>query len=330
MSNINIIRKSIIHLRASLRLIILFCIAGAIIIGILAFLYKGAYIVTYNGEFIGYCDSKSKLQQKINSYIDNGGSDDTNIAYVQIESTPKHEFTFLKRNIQTNDDDIFNSVISTGIVYYNYFIIQLNGEDKYYVSKYSEAEDVVSKLKDKDSSNIDNIKIAEKYSDTLVDFTSVDDCVEGLYEEKISFGLNIYGEANTSTYIPSLGVSFIEPVQGIITSRFGLRPRDNHKGLDIANSSGTPIMAAAAGTVTYAQYNTGGYGNLVIISHGNGVQTYYGHNSKLYVTVGQTVSQGQVISAMGSTGISTGPHLHWEVRINGVAQNPQNYMYKGR
>ena len=91
---------------------------------------------------------------------------------------------------------------------------------------------------------------------------------------------------------------------------------------------GTPIRAAASGTVTYAQYNSGGYGNLVIISHGNGVQTYYGHCSKLYVKAGQTVSQGEVISAMGSTGISTGSHLHWEVRINGVAQNPRNYLYK--
>jgi murein DD-endopeptidase MepM/ murein hydrolase activator NlpD len=93
---------------------------------------------------------------------------------------------------------------------------------------------------------------------------------------------------------------------------------------------GTPVAAAAGGTVTYARYNSGGYGNLVIIDHGNGIQTYYAHNSKLYVSEGQTVSQGELISAMGSTGMSTGSHLHWEVRINGVAQNPQNYLYKGR
>lgn len=330
MFNINIIRKSLIHARTSLRIIILFCIATAIIIGILAFFFKTAYIVTYNGQVIGYCDSKTKLQQRINNYIDNGGQDNPNLAYVQIESTPKYEFTFLKRNVETNDEKIFNTITSTGVVYYNYFALELDGEEKYYVPTYAEAESVVNKLEEKESNNLDNIKIEEKYSSTMAEYTSGDECVEGLYEEKPVDESIAYGNINGSTYIPSLGVTFIEPVEGIITSRFGLRPRDNHKGLDIANSSGTPIMAAASGTVTYAQYNSGGYGNLVIISHGNGVETYYGHNSELYVSPGDTVEQGQIISAMGSTGISTGPHLHWEIRVNGVAQNPQNYMYIGR
>ena len=85
-------------------------------------------------------------------------------------------------------------------------------------------------------------------------------------------------------------------------------------------------MAAATGTVTFSGYK-GSYGNMIVISHGNGVQTYYGHCSKLYVSAGTTVSQGQTIAAVGSTGNSTSPHLHLEVRINGVAYNPQNYVY---
>ena len=326
--NISVIKKGIIHLRASLRIIILLAVACFIIIGILAFFYKSAYIVTYNGEFIGYSDNKSKLQEKINNFIENGNGDNANIAYVQIDSMPKYELTFLKRNIKTNDDDIYKAITSTGVTYYNYFAIQLNGEDKYFVPTYADAESVVNKLKEKSSNNIDNIKIMEKYNTELASFTNTDDCVSALYEEKKSTKPAYTGTNNSSTYIASLGISFVEPVQGILTSGFGVRRRDNHKGLDIANSMGTPIRAAASGTVTYAQYNSGGYGNLVIISHGNGVQTYYGHCSKLYVTQGQTVSQGEVISAMGSTGISTGSHLHWEVRINGVAQNPRNYLYK--
>lgn len=328
MLNISIIKKRIIHLRSSIRIVILISIACFIIIGILAFFYKPAYMVTYNGDFIGYSDSKSKLQEKINDFIENGDGNSSNIAYVQITSMPKYELTFLKRNISTNDDDIYKAITSTGVTYYNYFAIQLNGEDKYFVSTYSEAEDVVNKLKEKNSNNIDNIKIMEKYNTELASFTNTDECVSALYEEKKSVKPAYTGTNNSSTYIASLGISFVEPVQGMLTSGFGVRRRDNHKGLDIANSMGTPIRAAAAGTVTYAQYNSGGYGNLVIISHGNGVQTYYGHCSKLYVTQGQTVSQGEVISAMGSTGISTGSHLHWEVRINGVAQNPRNYLYK--
>ncbi len=328
MLNISIIKKGIIHLRSSIRIVILISIACFIIIGILAFFYKPAYMVTYNGDFIGYSDSKSKLQEKINDFIENGDGNSSNIAYVQITSMPKYELTFLKRNISTNDDDIYKAITSTGVTYYNYFAIQLNGEDKYFVSTYSEAEDVVNKLKEKNSNNIDNIKIMEKYNTELASFTNTDECVSALYEEKKSVKPAYTGTNNSSTYIASLGISFVEPVQGMLTSGFGVRRRDNHKGLDIANSMGTPIRAAASGTVTYAQYNSGGYGNLVIISHGNGVQTYYGHCSKLYVKAGQTVSQGEVISAMGSTGISTGSHLHWEVRINGVAQNPRNYLYK--
>lgn len=328
MLNISIIKKGIIHLRSSIRIVILISIACFIIIGILAFFYKPAYMVTYNGDFIGYSDSKSKLQEKINDFIENGDGNSSNIAYVQITSMPKYELTFLKRSISTNDDDIYKAITSTGVTYYNYFAIQLNGEDKYFVSTYSEAEDVVNKLKEKNSNNIDNIKIMEKYNTELASFTNTDECVSALYEEKKSVKPAYTGTNNSSTYIASLGISFVEPVQGILTSGFGVRRRDNHKGLDIANSMGTPIRAAASGTVTYAQYNSGGYGNLVIISHGNGVQTYYGHCSKLYVKAGQTVSQGEVISAMGSTGISTGSHLHWEVRINGVAQNPRNYLYK--
>ena len=328
MLNISIIKKGIIHLRSSIRIVILISIACFIIIGILAFFYKPAYMVTYNGDFIGYSDSKSKLQEKINDFIENGDGNSSNIAYVQITSMPKYELTFLKRNISTNNDDIYKAITSTGVTYYNYFAIQLNGEDKYFVSTYSEAEYVVNKLKEKNSNNIDNIKIMEKYNTELASFTNTDECVSALYEEKKSVKPAYTGTNNSSTYIASLGISFVEPVQGMLTSGFGVRRRDNHKGLDIANSMGTPIRAAAAGTVTYAQYNSGGYGNLVIISHGNGVQTYYGHCSKLYVTQGQTVSQGEVISAMGSTGISTGSHLHWEVRINGVAQNPRNYLYK--
>lgn len=330
MLNISIIKRSVIHIRQWLRILILFGIAAVIIIGILAFFFKTAYAVTYNGEFIGYCDSKSKLQRRINEYMDKGNQENPNIAYVDIISTPKYEFTFLKRNIKTSDEDIYNTVTSTGTVYYNYFSMQLDGEDKYFVSNYSDAEAIVNQLEEKDSDNVDDIKITEKYSIELASFSDIDECVEGLYEEKVpDYSMN-YGGKGNSTYIPSLGVNFIEPVQGTITSRFGWRSRDNHKGIDIANSTGTPIMAAASGVVKYAQYNSGGYGNLVVISHGNGVETYYGHNSQLYVSAGETVYQGQVISAMGSTGISTGPHLHWEVRVNGVQQDPQNYMYIGR
>ena len=102
--------------------------------------------------------------------------------------------------------------------------------------------------------------------------------------------------------------------------------KSSHTGLDIAASTGTPIAAAASGTVTFSG-TKGSYGKMLVITHGNGVQTYYGHCNALYVSAGTQVSQGQIIGEVGSTGNSTGPHLHLEVRVNGVAYNPQNYVY---
>lgn len=120
------------------------------------------------------------------------------------------------------------------------------------------------------------------------------------------------------------------PVQGTITSRYGARSSRRvgaHTGLDIACKTGTDIQAVADGVVTFAG-NSGSYGKLVKISHGNGVETWYAHCSKLYVNANEQVSKGEVIAAVGSTGNSSGPHLHLEIRLNGNAINPQLYLYK--
>lgn len=121
------------------------------------------------------------------------------------------------------------------------------------------------------------------------------------------------------------------PASSRITSQYGYRilfgVRDFHTGIDIGASKGTNIVAAESGTVILASYGwNGGYGNYIIINHGNGITTRYAHTSALYVSVGQTVSRGQVIAAVGSTGNSTGPHLHFEVRKNGSHTNPLNYL----
>ena len=125
--------------------------------------------------------------------------------------------------------------------------------------------------------------------------------------------------------------NFRWPTSGRITSYFGGRKSPggigstNHKGIDIAGSYGTPIYAADGGTVTYSGW-MGGYGYTIRIDHGNGKVTYYAHNSSLIASVGQHVYKGQQIARMGSTGNSTGNHCHFEVRINGVAKNPLNYL----
>jgi murein DD-endopeptidase MepM/ murein hydrolase activator NlpD len=118
---------------------------------------------------------------------------------------------------------------------------------------------------------------------------------------------------------------FIWPVDGVVVSGFGMRWGRMHEGIDIAASSGTPIRAAAGGTIIHAGW-LGGYGNLVVVDHGNGLATAYAHASSILVAVGQQVSQGQTVSLVGSTGHSSGPHLHFEVRVNGVAVDPLLYL----
>ncbi len=119
---------------------------------------------------------------------------------------------------------------------------------------------------------------------------------------------------------------FIWPISGVVTSEFGPRWGGFHPGIDIAGPDGGAIVAAMSGTVIYAQFNDGGYGNMTIIDHGGGYATAYAHQSRLGVSVGQKVSQGQVIGYEGSTGFSTGPHVHFEIRVDGTAQNPRNFL----
>ena len=115
------------------------------------------------------------------------------------------------------------------------------------------------------------------------------------------------------------------PVSGPVTSGFGVRWGRMHEGIDIAVGEGTPVRAAAAGTVIYAGWMSG-YGNLVAVDHGNGLSTAYAHNSSLAVSVGQSVAAGKIVSYSGNTGNSTGPHVHFEVRVNGSAVDPLRYL----
>lgn len=115
------------------------------------------------------------------------------------------------------------------------------------------------------------------------------------------------------------------PVHGRLTSRFGYRWGRMHEGLDLAAPTGTPVHAAGGGVVAFAGWKNG-YGKTVIINHGNGYTTLYGHNSKFFVSAGQKVASGQRIANVGSTGRSTGPHLHFEVHIGGKVVNPAKYL----
>ena len=336
------LKKVIIHTKRSIKFIFLFMISTFLIISAIAFLYKPTYSVFMNGEPIGYTENKAKLQQKINHYIENGEGENENLAFVQVSNLPNYKLCLLKKDIVANDEEIFKKVKEQGITYYRYYAILENQEEKLYVSNFEQAEQVVSGLKEKNSANLEKISIVEKYEQDTKDLVTSEEAISKLYIEpakvvkvakngtaKYSTTGTVNTALTTSAGKASIGISLIKPVSGTITSRFGVGSsirRSSHTGLDIATSTGTSIGAAASGTVTFSGYK-GSYGNMIVISHGNGVQTYYAHCSKLYAAAGTQVSQGQTIAAVGSTGNSTGPHLHLEVRLNGVAYNPQNYVY---
>lgn len=203
----------------------------------------------------------------------------------------------------------------------------------------------ISSLSEKERTVLDEINSYEEDNANLKDY------INNLINEKKSVKLNSKSSTsktnntnNTKTHETSSSSSsgssdtktnsssgFIRPAPGGVTDPFGPRvhpvtgKRSVHTGADLGASYGTPILASKSGTVVEAGWNTA-YGNMVIIDHGDGTSTLYGHSSRLAVQAGQHVSQGQVIAYVGSTGYSTGPHLHFGIMINGEWVNPMNYI----
>ena len=326
------IKSIFVHFRSSMKFLFLITIAIVLIIGIISLVYKPMYSVTLNGEFIGYTTNKSQLQKRINEYLENG---DENIAFIDVQSLPEYSLCLLKRENASNDDEIFERIKNSGTTYYEYYAIAEDDKEKFYVSTKEEAEEILDKLKEKKSRNIEDLTYTQIHSTELKEFAKTEKVIDELYEKPVviaSSGYSTYNGAkivnNSKPSAEVLGIGLIKPVSGVITSRFGPRRSGYHTGLDIAAPIGTTIAAAAGGTVVFSGWDNYGLGYAVKISHGNGVETVYGHCSKLYVKKGQKVSAGEAIAAMGSTGNSTGSHLHLEIRVNGERQNPQIYLYK--
>lgn len=245
---------------------------------------------------------------------------------------PEYQLLFIDKEKDTSEENVFSKIKEKAIVTYKLFAITLNNENTTYVNSREEAENTIAKIKEKHSDNLEEIEIGMKevYTNNIEETVSAVEVASAVdnTQTKLTEIIEEQIKIKSSTYD---GVYFsVKPVTGTITSRFGAMEdiRDHsHKGMDIAAPKGTPIKAAADGTVTYSG-EMGGYGNLVIITHKNGIQTYYGHCSKLYVSKGENVEAGDVIAAVGSTGFSTGNHLHFEIRKNGEQINPQKYLYK--
>lgn len=280
--------------------------------------YKLVCSVSISGEHIGYIQNKELVEKQINELLSLEGTN--NIAYVDCV-LPQYTLTFIKNTTEVNNDYVIAKIEENTKITYKYYAVTLNGKQKSIVNSLDEAEELVSNMKEKYEDIKFTIGINELYTQNSNEYKTVDIKVA---TTKINKELKKIDDSSVN------GVYLAQkPISGIITSRFGSRESIRsfaHNGLDIAAPLGTEIKSACDGTVSIASY-TGSYGNLVVVDCGNGVQIYYGHCSKLFVNVGDKVKAGDVIAAVGSTGNSTGNHLHFEIKINGVSVDPQNYIY---
>ena len=331
----------------------LISIGFTIILAIVCIKYKPAYKVTISGNTIGFISEKDLIEAKIDKYLNDNTE---NIAFREIEARPEYELKLINRDKETDENNVMLAVKNEVRTTYKFYAINSDGEQRTILKSAEEAESVINEVKADLNSEVDlKLGIVEIYTENF-NINSIEEAKNSLNEvkgarvfeyeaakaEKIAQEKKAKEEAqklartkNIITSKPGTptgsisGLALCRPVSGMISSRFGARSSirsSAHTGLDIATSSGTGIKPATAGTVTFAGYK-GSYGNLIIISHGNGVETYYAHCSAIYVSAGQSVNTSTVIGAVGATGNATGPHLHFEIRTNGTPVNPENYLY---
>lgn len=301
-----------------------------LILAIIFIKYKPVYEVTIAGEKLGYIEKVDEFKNLIEEKIIN--QEGEYIANISLIEEPEYNLKLLSRTSNLNEEELIEKLKECDtITTYKYYEVALNNEIKSYVKTIEEAEKVVNDIKE-EFANDDlelNLQINEKYTESIenVDTNSLEVATANVENGAKELKESKENE-NALAIVNNIKLSVL-PVTGRITSRYGERSslrRSTHTGLDIACNTGTDIKVVSNGTVTFSG-KKGSYGNLIIVDHGNGVETWYGHCSKLYAKVGDTVTAGDVVAAVGSTGNSTGPHLHFEIRINGECVNPQSYVY---
>ena len=296
-------------------------IAIGFIIAIILIKYKPMYEVKIEGTTIGYVENKKSLNEKIQENVENYSKE--NIESAELTATPEYELKLVNKSQDENEDEVIIALQNELEITYKYYEIASNNEVLENVKDEETAEKLVNEIKELSNNEVE-LTINEKTTKALEEI-QIDD-LEVAKENTVE-KLNI-DTTESIADINGIKVATL-PVTGTISSRYGVSSKirvSTHTGLDIAATTGTPIKVVADGTITFAAYS-GSYGYLVKVDHGNGVETWYGHTSKMLVKEGQAVKAGDTIALVGSTGNSTGPHLHFEVRINGEHVNPQKYLY---
>ena len=300
-------------------------IAFAIILTIIMIKFNIVYSVTIDNKQIGYIKNQREFENEIKDKILEVAGN--NIEFVSLNVNPTYEIKLLDKSQKTNEDEVILKLQSNTNIIYKFYEVALDSETKEFVDTLEEAENVVNDIKKQYGKDLElNIEILERFTENKDELKI--DSIE-VAQNNLENQVKKLVEENSMPNVNGIKLAQL-PVRGTITSRYGVSSRirsSNHTGLDIACKAGTDIKVVSKGKVVFAQ-NKGSYGNLVKVDHGNGVETWYAHCSKIYTTVGKQVNAGDIIAAVGSTGNSTGPHLHLEIRINGNPVNPQKYLYK--
>lgn len=315
------IKKLKFYTKETIKFFNIALIAIGFIIAIILIKYKPMYEVKIEGTTIGYVESKKSLNEKIQENVENYSRD--NIENAELTATPEYELKLVNKSQDENEDEVIIALQNELEITYKYYEIASNNEVIENVKDEETAEKLVNEIKELSNNEVE-LTINEKTTKALEEI-QIDD-LEVAKENTVE-KLNI-DTTESIADINGIKVATL-PVTGTISSRYGVSSKirvSTHTGLDIAATTGTPIKVVADGTVTFAAYS-GSYGYLVKVDHGNGVETWYGHTSKMLVKEGQAVKAGDTIALVGSTGNSTGPHLHFELRINGEHVNPQKYLY---
>ena len=310
-------------------------IAFGFIIAIILIKYKPMYKVSISGEEIGYVENKQALEETLKEEITENTS--KTIEDIQLNDEPEYELKLVSRTENTEEKEVVQELKEETTVTYKYYEIAVQENVVEKVNTSEEAEELINEIKEQNNSEDIDLSIVEKYTQNEEEANTSDlEVAKANVQETVQTAIEEIEQQKEEeerwNALPSInGIKLaVTPIEGRITSRYGVRSsirKSTHTGLDISAVQGTAIKVIADGTVTAASYN-GSYGNLVKVDHENGVETWYAHTSKMYVKKGDTVKAGDVIAAVGSTGNSTGPHLHLEIRVNGEHVDPQDYLYK--
>lgn len=295
--------------------------------------YKPAVKAYLNGKFVGYFSDEQQFDEVYNDLVTEKQSIDPNVK-VYLDYEPTFETSYIKDSVVA-DQNVYTNLRAEIKTEYTIYNVAVDGETKMTfntqddANKYAESlKSEVSKLK----TEVNVEKVAELGEMTSIEradsiLKDIVDRNKPVETPKVTYNTNSSNVTTAATIGATQVAATGEGVWPTVNRRINCAYMgySGHTGIDLGGAVGTAIYAYRSGTVTFAGWGTG-YGLHVKIDHGDGMSTYYAHCSELLVSAGQQVSEGQMIAKIGLTGYTTGPHLHFEIRFNGVPTNPYPYI----